>query len=168
MVTPQNGFDSPRGLGVLRAAGREHLLFRRGGGDTLWRSGNDPTHCLHQRIIFCLAAGIPNVLPGDSAGYDGVPFRTEKAARLASLVVAGGSLRRPGGFSMAAALGPAARWHGALRCLESIAPQTGDPENKFTSLRDRKMRKKLIWSTYCGFSSEGNVYRDLRSAVQSR
>ncbi len=86
----------PRELCVLRAADRGHMLLRPGDGDTLGRSGNDPTHYFRQRAIFCLAAGIPTILPVDSAGCDGLLLRMEKAARLASLAAAGGSLRRPG------------------------------------------------------------------------
>ena len=70
----------PRDPCVLRAADLGHMLLRPGDGDTLGRSGNDPTHHLHQRAIFCLAAGIPTILPVDSAGYDGLPLRMEKAA----------------------------------------------------------------------------------------
>ena len=95
-VTPENGFDSPVILGVLRAADLGHMHLRPGDGDTLGRSGDDPTHHLHQRAIFCLAAGIPTILPVHSAGYDGLLLRMEKAALLASLAAAGGSLRRPG------------------------------------------------------------------------
>ena len=46
--------------------------------------------------VFYLAAGIPTILPVHSAGCDGLLLRMEKAASLASLAAAGGSLRRPG------------------------------------------------------------------------
>jgi Chitobiase/beta-hexosaminidase C-terminal domain len=46
-----------RELCVLRAAGRGHMLLRPGDGDTRRHSGNNPTHHLRQRPIFCLAPG---------------------------------------------------------------------------------------------------------------
>jgi hypothetical protein len=81
---------------VLRTADRGHMLLRPGNGDPLGRSGNDPTHHLRQRAVFCLAAGIPTTLPLHCAGCDVLPLRVEKATQLVSLGAAGGSLRWPG------------------------------------------------------------------------
>jgi hypothetical protein len=72
------------------------MLLRPGDGDTRGGSGNDPTHHLGRRAVFCLAAGIQTNIPVHGTGCDGLLLRMEKAALLASLAAARGSLRRLG------------------------------------------------------------------------
>ena len=95
-VTPENGFDSPVSFACSGLPAGATCSFAPATVTPSGGSGNDPTHHLRQRAIFCLAAGIPTILPVHSAGCDGLLLRMEKAALLASLAAAGGSLRRPG------------------------------------------------------------------------